>query len=524
MHRKNLIVQGTFFLLLMLCLVACSKPVYSPTRGWRTSTPEEQGMDSEILANMFDAIKEQGYDYDSITILRNGYMVVDATFYPCRVDTKHFIYAVSKGITGTLIGIALEQGFIDSVDQSVLGFFPDRTVANRDTNKEAITLEHLVNMTAGLDCSDSRQTVSGSALKMNQTDDWIQYMLDLPMVGVPGESLAYCDGVSFLLSAILQETTGMTTSEFAQAYLFDPLDISDVVWLENPQGIALGYSGLMMLPHDMAKMGYLYLNQGRWTGEQIISEDWVEATIQVQVSAFSAAYEFSNHWWIPGDGLYESRGHAGQIIDFLPEYDLVLVFTSSLNRQHDISPRGLLHTYIEPAIKSYRSLRPNPEAVERLEDKIQQVAESQEAAQAVSPLPALAAQISGKTIVFEANPLGLQSTSLGFTEGSQASMMWSLEPERAEYLFTWPDLSSWDVGTLEWAVGLDDVCRVTAGPYGTPWAFKGLWASDNMFVVEADTPGNGFGFQLAFTFDDDRVDVAFQIEDYVVIDLIGKLE
>jgi CubicO group peptidase (beta-lactamase class C family) len=108
--------------------------------------------------------------------------------------------------------------------------------------------------------------------------DWVQFIIDLPMVEEPGSRFEYCNGAPFLLSAILQEQTGMTTLSFAKKYLFKPLGISEVGWPSNPQGITLGYGQLFMRPHDMAKIGYLYLNNGLWDGEQIISSQWIIAS------------------------------------------------------------------------------------------------------------------------------------------------------------------------------------------------------------------------------------------------------
>ena len=144
--------------------------------------------------------------------------------------SKHIIHSCTKSIISALIGIAIEQGYIESVKQPVLSFFPTRTAANLDANKEAMTLEHLLMMASGLECRDSYLYRWRGLNQMRQTDDWVQFMLDLPMAEPSGTRFEYCNGASFLLSAIIQETTGMSASEFAEAHLFGPLGISDVEW------------------------------------------------------------------------------------------------------------------------------------------------------------------------------------------------------------------------------------------------------------------------------------------------------
>ena len=161
-------------------------PDYWPTHGWRSKTPEEQGMDSELLVNMLGFIQEQDYDMHSVTIVRHGYLILDAAIYPFDHGSKHNIHSCTKSITSALIGIAIEQGYIESVEQPVLSCFPDRMAANLDAHKEAMTLEYLLTMASGLECRDSYRYIWSGLTQMMQTDDWIQFMLDLPMAEPPG--------------------------------------------------------------------------------------------------------------------------------------------------------------------------------------------------------------------------------------------------------------------------------------------------------------------------------------------------
>jgi CubicO group peptidase (beta-lactamase class C family) len=346
---------------------------YWPTDGWRASTPEEQGMDSEILVEMLDELIEQSYNIDSISVVRNGYLVLDVAVAPYRSSNKHVIHSCTKSIVSALIGIALEQGHLKSVDQPLLEIFADRQVANLDGRKQSITLENVLTMSSGWRCRDSYLYRWRGIEEMLASDDWVQHMLDLPMEGTPGTIFEYCNGGSFLLSAILQETTGMTALAYAEDNLFEPLGISKVDWPSNPQGISIGWGDLRMLPHDMAKFGYLYLNEGQWDGEQIVPAEWVRASWEEHISAtLQPAYGYQ--WWIDPPSIYMALGYAGQFIFVVPEHDLVVVFTSDLPDQDFYSPQILLKDYIIPAAQSSVALDPNKEALVNLQSRVDELA------------------------------------------------------------------------------------------------------------------------------------------------------
>ncbi len=330
-------------------------------------------MDSAILADMLDAIREHQYNIDSVSVIRNGYMVLDATVYPFQPGQRHIIHSCTKSIISALVGIAIDKGYIESVEQPILDFFPERTVANLDARKEAMTLEHVLTMTTGLACRDSYLYRWHGLNQMRQSQDWIQFMFDLPMSEAPGTRFEYCNGASFLLSAIIQETTGMTALAFAEENLLAPLGISDVVWSSNPQGITIGWGELRMLPHDMAKIGYLYLKEGLWDGQQVVSSAWVGASTCQHISA-TLQDGYGYQWWVDSSGVYMALGYAGQFIFVVPEKEMVVVFTSDLSERDFYVPQNLLNDFIIPASQSSEPLPNNPEGVELLQSRIEALA------------------------------------------------------------------------------------------------------------------------------------------------------
>jgi len=341
------------------------KPDYWPTNGWRTASPESQGVDSTLLVNMLNTIGEKDFAIDSVLVIRNGYIVLDAYGFPFNANDSRHIQSCSKSVLSALVGIAIDKGYIKDVSQPVLDFFPSRVAKNRDTDKHTLALEHLLTMTHGWECNDL-YTLSCLS-DMSCGGDWVPLLIDLPIVEVPGTHFNYCNGASFLLSAILQEQTRMSAFSFAEKELFAPLGISDIHWPSNPQGITVGYNGLHMRPHDMAKIGYLYLNNGVWDDKQIISTKWIKASTQRKMttnSGFCPGYGYQ--WWSVSPGIYAAIGAQGQYIMVAPVKNMIAVFTGSLSRKDTSIPLGLLDAYIMPAVTSPTPLPENPHAAKAL--------------------------------------------------------------------------------------------------------------------------------------------------------------
>jgi len=317
---------------------------YWPTGSWRMSAPVEQGMEPELLNEIYDKV----VGIDGMVVVRNGYIVAEKYSEPYDQDSLHGIYSVTKSILSALIGIAIRDGYIKSLDDQVLDYFPERTFDNDDTRKRSITVEHLLTMTAGMEFDWD---------EMIWMLDFVQYVLDQPMYTNPGTQFNYSSGNAHVLSAILQGTSGMNAEEFAQKYLFNYLGIDDVEWKKDNLGISKGGWGMRMKPRDMAKIGYLYLNKGMWDGTQIIPADWIEASTQrryIQVPEPLEPWDvyMGYYWWLHDDGLYAAHGMKGQFIYVLPEQNIVVVFTSHLPDSKFSQPQQIIREYIIPAVKS----------------------------------------------------------------------------------------------------------------------------------------------------------------------------
>ncbi|UCE12280.1 MAG: serine hydrolase [Candidatus Heimdallarchaeota archaeon] len=270
-------------------------------------------------------------------IVRNGYLIEEEYFGKDASNVIVPVYSVTKSITSTLIGIAIDKGYLEGVDQKVLDFFPNRTFENMDHDKQNITIAHLLTMTSGLEWNEWYVSYSDPSadfrIMRDTANDWVQYVLDKPMVTSPGTIFNYNSGSSHLLSAIIQEIYGDTMETFAMKFLFSALNITNYIWRKDPQGITQGDSFLSLTARDMAKIGYLYFHNGTWEDSQILSKEWINtATDRLVLSTQSAPYSYGYLWWItnPSNSVrhFMARGWNGQQIYVIPEKDLIVVFTS----------------------------------------------------------------------------------------------------------------------------------------------------------------------------------------------------
>ncbi|MFW9910236.1 MAG: serine hydrolase domain-containing protein [Candidatus Thorarchaeota archaeon] len=286
-------------------------------------------MSSSHLQQMLDFIDENFLSINSIVIVRNGYVVLEQYYGFFNENFSMNIFSCTKTITSILVGIAIDLGFIENTSLRILPFFEGRTIENMNNWKESITIEDLLTMRAGFDWDDNSDSGVSEYNQMLRSDNWVQYVLDRPMAFAPGTVFNYNTGASLLLSAIIQNVTGMTAEEFAEEHLMGPLGISDFSWREDPQGISIGGNTIQLRPRDMARIGYLLLRNGSWNGEQIVSSSYVQMATETHTMTggqFGYGYQI---WTRDGMGYYQALGYAGQYIIVSPKYDLVVVFSAT---------------------------------------------------------------------------------------------------------------------------------------------------------------------------------------------------
>ncbi len=345
--------------------------------GWTTAPLSEVGMDEKPINELLNRLsRPEGRDISGLVVVKDGKLVFE-TNYPgddliftdkqsfmrrnFDRDTKHCLTSSSKSVTSIMFGIALDQGKISSVDERLFASLPDYARLSNPF-KNQITLRDLLTMTSGLawdegtfPYSDSRNNL----VEMAFSDDPVEYILEKPMIGKPGETFLYSSGVTNLLGAVINRKTGTPLAEYAAENLFQPLGITDYEWQSFPKvpEMAVASSLLYLKPRDMAKIGQLMLQEGRWEGKQVVSAQWVRESTAASVPLpidYGPGFQntgYGYQWWhgkfTKGNtDVFYSSGWGGQFIFIMPGINTVVVMTGS-NYDHPYNDMfAIVNTYI----------------------------------------------------------------------------------------------------------------------------------------------------------------------------------
>ena len=327
------------------------------TAFWNFSSPEEQGMDSEILSDGLAELDSSPYLF-SILIIRHDTIVIENFFNGSEQNHSNNIHSSSKSMLPAMVGIAVKEGYIDSVDQKVSDFLPEYFTSGGE--KENITIRHLMTMSAGLGWVEDK-----SEYQIEKTENWVEAILGRALVTTPGEEFNYSTGLTHVLSAVIGSATGVSTCEFAHRNLFEKIGIMAEHWGRDPQAVYSGGYNLYMTPREMAKFGLLYMHGGEWNSEQIIPPEMVEDSVSPQISA-GGAYDYGYCWWLrrlSGYDTYIAWGFGGQFIFLFPELDLILVSTAdTMNNPagEEIDVFRFIRKYLIPSIEGIQKNHPFP--------------------------------------------------------------------------------------------------------------------------------------------------------------------
>ena len=467
----------SYVLMLIALLTACTSPKsvtvqvpepdYWPTTGWQTSTPESQGMDSALLAQMLEQINTKETSIHSVLVIRNGYLVTDAYFHPYTRDTKMHVQSVTKSVIGMLVGRAIGNGLIKNGEETLLSFYPNRVFENPSPEKNSIQLKHLLSMSSGLDC----QEFSGGP-SMEQTQDWVQFMLNRPMLQKPGKVFGYCNGNAHLLSSILEKSAGVSARDYANKALFEPLGIPAVMeseWGADPQKITTGGYGLHLRPIDLAKLAFLYLHQGQWEDQVLVPPQWViESTTEHIQKEDGSGYGYL--WTVyPKADHYDALGLGGQQVHVYPSKNLIVIVTASLESVAEAPEiESMLNDYILAAIQADGALTENAANYLRLQ-KATTVAANP--IQPVARLPETALKIPHRVYKFAENPLGWQTLEVNFEHGA--------------------DVAEVVLNGVPAQVGLDNIYRSSELVPGNKILLRGRWEAEDTFVLDYPYPLTG---------------------------------
>jgi len=344
------------------------KYVYRPPvkfdDGWQISSLSQEDIEPEKIYDLMAAIINESYvNIHSILIVKNGKMVLEEYFHGYSREKLHQIRSATKSIGSVLTGIAIDKRFISSANQEIYPYFSSYGLRQKwDERTKDVKLKHLLTMTSGYDCDDHSNNFECEK-KMYESNDWVEYALNLPFANQPGERWAYNSASLSLVGEVISKTSNMRIPDFAEKYLFDPLGITDFQWGFSPNGRAWLAGNAKMRPRDMAKFGYMVLNEGRWENKQIVSKKWLEESTAehlplLHMHIHGGNYGYGYLWWLveltvknQSAEAIAASGNGGQIITIFPKLDSVVVFTGgNYNNRLSAQPVEMLIRYILPSM------------------------------------------------------------------------------------------------------------------------------------------------------------------------------
>ena len=345
--------------------------------GWSVGDADEAGLKTEILSDMMNYIRDtEGHNMHSILIFKDGKLVFeeyfegylysgnppgsDGDYIKYDRETDHYLASVSKTVTSVIFGIAVKEGFITDLDEKIVDIFPQYSdVLTGD--KEDITVRHLLTMSSGLAWDESSTPYgdpSNDVTKLFLSDDPLKEILSNALLTIPGQTFLYNSGGTNVVGAIIEKYTGMSLLDFGNSYLFDPLNVSGGAWQKMGGGLFFASGGVFMRPRELAKIGYLFINNGYWKDTQIVSEEWIDDSTTEHIltngRTLPAAHGYGYKWWImdfhANNKTYPcffAAGWGDQYMFIFPGQEMIVVFNGgNYLKSGSVSRFDLVEDYI----------------------------------------------------------------------------------------------------------------------------------------------------------------------------------
>jgi CubicO group peptidase (beta-lactamase class C family) len=468
-HKCFFLIFG-FLILTIPGLSQSQKP-------WKTSSPEEQGMNSLTFVNAIKHFRQDSFNIHRLLIIRNNHIVVDVSFYPFKDIYVHDLASVTKSITSLLIGIAIDKNLIKGDDEPILNYFPEYKIKN-DT-LEAVTIRDLLNMSSGFQCSWNNG--EKELTQMRKTNDWVKFMLTLPFSADPDKQFAYCSGNYYLLAEILQRATKMTCHQFAEKYLFKPLSFGKSYWLTNYKGVNMGWGDLHISIYDMAKIGCLVMNDGKWNGRQIISKQWLEKIQPLHPIQGTESYGYG--WWLDSENPDEVQavGRGGQRLFVFKSRNMVIATMGGGGYE-----AGDIDNIALEAIKTFNK---NENNYNLLLEQIKGVEQPNPPIAHVKELPVNALN---KTFAFGQNDLGLSGLRFERHGADDYIILKFADNSREEH-----------------QIGMNNQYRISyENDFGLPMAVKAKWINDTLLQIDYNRLTRIEDYKLRISFGGDSIDLS----------------
>ena len=456
------------------------------------SSPEQQGISSADILAFVEAADKDVDTMNSFMLVRHGYIVAEGWWAPYDRDTPHILYSLSKSFTSTAVGLAMADGKF-SLDDPVLKFFPAEAPADPSVNLRAMRVRDLLRMATGNQIEAPIRVDDPS----KQSDTWVKIFLNHPVPFKPGTHFLYNSPATYMLSAIVQKTTGMTVLDYLRPRLFDPLGFKNPTWVTSPQGINAGAYGLSIRTEEIARFGELYLRKGMWNGKQLIPAAWVEQATSMQTATGSAPTSdwdqgYGYQFWRSRHNSFRGDGAFGQYCMVIPELDAVVAITSGVRNMQQVM--NLVWDKLLPAMKPGR-LPENANARRQLQDRLKGLTVKFPSGSTSS---AIATSVSGKWFEFSENDRGIKALSLDFSGSLPVLNVRTSSGESRLLIGT----NTWAGGRGGFTNGVDGFLSVPANPLV---AASGAWTTADTFTVKIVLPETPYYTMLRFKFEGDRV-------------------
>ena len=456
------------------------------------SSPESQGVNSQAISQFLAAANASGISWHSFMLLRHGHVVAEGWWKPYEPQFVHSLYSLSKSFTSTAIGLLVKEGKLD-IHSKVISFFPHDLPSVPGEHLQQMTVRSLLTMNTG-HAKDTMPAMRASK------DSWVRTYLAQPVEFEPGSHFLYNTGNTYMLGAIVYQITGQTLEQYLTPRLFQPLGIVGYDWEVSPQGLNTAGYGLRVRTEDIAKLGQLYLQKGRWNGEPLLTESWVnEATSyqtasQVNNGDWSQGYGYQ--FWRCTHGFYRGDGAFGQFCIIMPELDAVVAVTGqspdmqqSMNIIWEHLPGGMQRSALPEHEAGWAELKKDLAGLELPMVK-------------GSVKSGIAAKMNGRSFAFSENDLGVHEMRFvladkgGEVEVKAASGTMSLQ-------FGW---ESWELNDKrqDYVLGSKDMFPMPSRIAGT-----GAWVDDHTLQVNVRMVEGIFGDRITCVFDGDTVKVGF---------------
>ncbi|MGD2157616.1 MAG: serine hydrolase [Anaerolineales bacterium] len=310
---------------------------YQPlaTGDWRVSTPSEQGLDPALIADLYRNAAELSNLY-GLLVVKDGYLISEGYFNRGSIGQRAVLASVTKSYTSALVGIALDQGCLSSVDQRLMDFFPEFLGQIDDPRKRHIRIEDLLKMRSGYPWEEFTPPYLDRLVASN---NWLPFIVEFPLTSDPGTEFGYSNLTAHLLGVIVARACGTGLLSYAQLNLFSPIDARVGTWPHDANNYYYGSGDISFTARDVAKFGLLYLNDGQYEGKQVISADWVNDSLQTyshdiynnKLGRYFRDIGYGYLWWSARAGDHHFNyawGHGGNLVILLRDLDMIIVTTA----------------------------------------------------------------------------------------------------------------------------------------------------------------------------------------------------